>query len=124
MGIFRRTRRAPDGPLLSTTGHAGDDELLAQIAARSPLDAARHWVHYLYFSQESDARTAADVIAAAGWQLQRVDVAADGSPQWVVIAEQQGAVTTPSAVQAARSFFEGVAATNGAGEYDGWEASL
>jgi hypothetical protein len=123
MGIFRKSRPA-SSPAIPTTGRADDDMLLAQIASRSQLDAPRHWVHYVYFNQESDARTAAEVIAAAGWQIQRVDVAADGGPQWVVIAEQHQAVTSPSSVQSARLFFEGVAATNGNGEYDGWEASV
>jgi hypothetical protein len=58
---------------------------------------SRHWVHYLYVKNETAARSAAEVIAAAGWGLQRVDVAANGGPQWIVIAEKQ-AVTTPAAV--------------------------
>jgi hypothetical protein len=62
------------------------------------------------------------VVSAAGWQIQRVDVAAGGEPAWVVIAEAH-AVTTPTAVRDARWFFEGVAATN-EGDYDGWEVSV
>jgi hypothetical protein len=72
---------------------------------------------------EPQAHSAAQVIAAAGWQIQRVDVAAGGIPGWVVIAEKQ-AVTTPAAVRDARTFFEGVADAYGRGDYDGWEASL
>ena len=62
--------------------------------------------------------------AAAGWGLQRVDVAANGGPEWIIMAEKE-AVTTPAAVQhAARAFFEGVAATHEGGDHGGWEASL
>ena len=115
-------RGGPSGSAAST-GHSGDDTLLAQIAAHSDLLTPRHWVHYLYFKDELQARSAAQVIAAAGWQIQRVDVAADEGSQWVVIAEQQAA-TSPDAVREARIFFEGVAATHDRGDYDGWEASL
>jgi len=120
MAIFRRR---PKSDVPTSTGHAGDDELLAQIAAHSDLKTPRHWVHYLYCSDEPAARKAAAVIELAGWQLQRVDEAAEGHG-WVVIAERFGAVTTPEAVQAARSFFEGVASTVVGGDYDGWEVSL
>jgi len=123
VGIFRRTSGRRSGSSLPTSGHPGDDELLGQIASRSAIEAARHWVHYLYFADEQQARSAAEVIGSAGWDIQRVDVAADGGPEWVVIAESQ-AVTTPHAVREARLFFEGVAATHVGGSYDGWEASL
>ena len=48
---------------------------------------------------------------------------AAGGPQWVVIAERNGAVTSPEAVREARTFFERVARQWPGGEYDGWEAS-
>lgn len=92
--------------------------LLAEIASRSDLETPRHWVHYLYAQDESQARSAAEVISAAGWQIQRVDVAAGGAPGWIVIAEAH-AVTSPAAVREARLFFEGVAATHEGGDYDG-----
>jgi len=111
----------PSGP--PATGHAGDDALLAQIASRSDLSAARHWVHYLYCADEPAAHRAAAEIAAAGWELQRVDAAAKG-PGWVVIAERHNAVTSPDAVRAARAFFEAAASRVDGGDYDGWEASL
>lgn len=123
MGIFRRTVDRRSSPNLESSGHPLDDELLAQIASRSDIEARRHWVHYLYFKDEPQARSAALVVGSAGWQIQHVDVAAGGGPQWVVIAETH-AVTTPDAVRDARLFFEGVAATHDGGEYDGWEASL
>jgi hypothetical protein len=108
---------------LPTAGHPGDDALLAQIASKSDIESVRHWVHYLYVADEPQARSAAEVIAAAGWTIQCVDVAADGGPEWIVIAEAH-AVTSPDAVREARLFLEGVAATHDGGDYDGWEASV
>ena len=122
--FFRRqAEKSVPSSHLPTTGHAGDDVLLAQIASRSDLEAPRHWVHYLYVKDEPTARSAAEVVAAAGWSIQRVDVSAQGGPEGVVIAEAH-AVTSSEAVREARLFFEGVAATHDGGDYDGWEASL
>ena len=122
MGLF--TRRPKEPPIaIASTGHAGDDALLVQIASASDLDTERHWLHYIYLPDEPRARSVAEVVTAAGWELQRVDVSAGGGPEWVVIAERHGAVTSPYAVRDARLFFEGVAATHD-GECDGWEASL
>jgi hypothetical protein len=117
MPLFRRK------PSIPATGHPGVDRLLEEIAKRSSLDAPRHWVHYLYFADEHGARSAAEVIGSAGWQLQRVEKAATGD-DWVVIAEQHDVVTSAEAVTEARLFFEGVASTTPGGDYDGWEASL
>ncbi len=122
VGLFSRRAKAP-APVIGSSGHAGDDALLAQIAAAGDLDAGRHWVHYVYLPDEARARSVAEVVTAAGWDLQLVDYSAGGGPEWVVIAERHGAVTSPQAVRDARLFFEGVAATHD-GEYDGWEASL
>ena len=122
MGIFRR--KPSPGASLAPTGHAGDDELLAQIAQHSDLEAGRHWVHYVYVADEDAARRAAEQVTAGGWDVQRVDRSASGGPAWVVIAEQHGAVTTPDAVRTARQFFESVAAAHRGGDYDGWEVSL
>jgi hypothetical protein len=123
VGIFRRTTGRRTQSSLPTSGHPGDDELLAHIASSSDIEQPRHWVHYLYVSDEPQARSAAEVIGSAGWEIQRVDVSADGGPEWVVVAESHR-VTTPHAVREARLFFEGVAATHVGGDYDGWEASL
>ena len=93
------------------------------IASRSDLELPRHWVHYSYFVDEERARSAAAAITAAGWHVQRVAAAKDGESSWIVVADAQ-AVTSPAAVREARQFFEGVAATHGVGEYDGWEAGV
>ncbi len=117
MAFFNRQRGIP------STGHPGDDHLLSVLAASSDLASARHWMHFLYAQHEAGAREAAQMIEAAGWHLQQVAVAADGG-RWIVIAENDDAVTSPEAVRAARSFFESVAARTPGGEYDGWEAAL
>jgi hypothetical protein len=122
MGLFTRRPKEPV-PVFAPTGHAGDDALLVQIATRSDLDTPRPWLHYVYLPDEVRARSVAEVAAAAGWDIQQVDVSAGGGPEWVVVVERHGAVTSPQAVHEARLFFEGVAATHD-GEYDGWEASL
>lgn len=119
MGLFGRREKTTQ----FNTGHAGDDRLLAELAKMSDLTAPRHWVHYLYFADEVAARGAAEAVKAAGWELQRVAEAAGGGPEWVVIAEQHRAITSPESVRDARAFFEAVAQDWPGGDYDGWEAS-
>jgi hypothetical protein len=80
-----------------------------------------HRVHYTHFPDEQHARTAAEVIEAAGWDLQSVRRVAGEGPEWIVVARQHSADTTSEPV--ARAFLEGVAATNGPGEYRGREAN-
>jgi hypothetical protein len=118
MGLFRRK-----GTVSFDTGHAGDDQLLTQLASMSDIAAPRHWVHYLYFADEAGARGAAEVVGAAGWDLQNVAESASGGPDWVVVAERHATVTSPEAVRDARAFFESVAKQWPGGDYDGWEAS-
>jgi hypothetical protein len=74
-------------------------------------------MHYTYFPDEQHARTAAEVIEAAGWDLQSVRRVAGEGTEWVVVAGQHEGDTTPKLVS--RAFFEGVAATNGQGQYRG-----
>jgi hypothetical protein len=116
-------RKKPSLSSSGHAGHAGDHQLLGILARHhGPLEKRRHWVHYLYTSDEAAARMAAEAIVAAGWGLQRVDEAAQG-PGWVVIAEKHDAQLNADAVSEARRFFEGVAAGVSGGDYDGWEAS-
>lgn len=119
MGIFRRSKQ----PVSVSTGHPVDDELLARLGQLGDLNAPRHWVHYLYFADETAARGAAEVVASAGWTLRTVDESAAGGPEWVVIADQHDVVLDAPTVQSARTFFETVAAQWPGGDYDGWEAS-
>lgn len=119
MNWFKRRHR-PDR--VFGTGHDGDDELLAQISRLSDLDNPRHWVHYLYCPNRVAAEQAANDARANGWGIQTVEQAARGD-DWVVIAEKHDAVTSPTAVQEARAYFETIAARAG-GRYDGWEAEV
>ncbi|GAA1162776.1 ribonuclease E inhibitor RraB [Nocardioides aquiterrae] len=121
MKLFRRSRRGPVVEPL--TGHPGDDLVLAHLGADSDLSQPRDWAHYLYFHAESHARAAAEVVAAAGWEVTVGPVSVAGMG-WGLVAEQQGVVTSPAAVRDARTFFEAVASRHGAGLYDGWEAGL
>jgi hypothetical protein len=114
---FLPRKRAP------RTGHPADDDLLGKLAARTDLSRPRHWVHYLYVADEPTARAAAAEVLSDGWDLDRVDLSADGRG-WVVIAEQHDAVLTADRVAAARRFFEGLADRSFGGDYDGWEAQV
>lgn len=114
MGLFRNKPAPP---------HAGDAQLLQVLATRSgPLERPRHWVHYLYAADEPSARSAAAVIADAGWGIQRTDPAAEG-PGWLVVAERHDACLSEGSVREARGFFEAIAMSTAGGMYDGWEAS-
>jgi hypothetical protein len=107
----------------SPTGDPSDDALYELIAAQSDIRLPRHWVHYLYFADEEGARAASAAAVENGWSLQRVGAAAAGE-EWIVIAERDNVVVTPSAIRDARAFFSRVAESVRGGEYDGWEASL
>lgn len=121
MGISWRSLRDKTG--LASSGDAIDDELLADIARRSDINAPREWAHYLYFVDETAARAAAVDVAAAGWRIKTVEPSAGPRPKWLVIAETH-AVTTHTAVRDARLFFNGIAAAHPGGEYDGWDVSI
>ena len=104
------------------TGHAADDNLLAELRSRADLSEPRHWTHYLYVGDESAARAAAAEVLSDGWDLDRVEPIGDGH-SWVVIAEQYDAVLSPERVVAARRFFEGLA-DRSEGDYGGWKAHV
>lgn len=88
-----------------STGDADDDEVLRQLARRSPLDAPRHWVHFLLCPDEAEARAVAAEVAAAGWAV-RADPDGEGAG-WCVAAVQFGVVASADAVRRARVFFGG-----------------
>lgn len=114
MGMFRKKAAPP---------HAGDLRLLQVLTEQSPpLEKPRHWVHYLYVADEQSARSAAAVIADAGWGIQRTDPAAEG-PGWLVVAEKLDASLSEAVVKEARTFFEAISMSTAGGQYDGWEAS-
>jgi hypothetical protein len=101
------------------TGDPDDDEVLRQLALRGPIDAPRHWVHFLPCRDETAARAVAGQVAAAGWTVQVAGKRRD----WHVVAERSGAVVSAEAVRQARLFFERVASGVPGASYDGWHAS-
>jgi hypothetical protein len=123
MGLFSR-RRAGKKKTAFDTGNPADDQLLGIIAERSDLTKPRHWVHYLYFPDERNARLWADSIESAGWNIQEAGPAATDNGQWIVIPERHDFVVSPDAVKEARGYFESIVAQVARAEYDGWEASL
>src|SRR3954447_12684795 len=110
MPLFKKRTSLP------STGHAGDDQLLTILATQhGPLEKPRHWVHYLYVADEPAACDAEQRIRAAGWDIQRVDAAAQGHG-WVVIAERHGVTLSAETVREARNLFEAVAAVAKGGD--------
>lgn len=110
-----RFQRVPKTPA------EADSLALRQLAGRGgDLAKPRHVIHFLYFTDEMDARTAADAIAEASWNT-TVEPPTEAIDEWCVRADGQRTVG-PETVAALRSWFENVAAAHH-GEYDGWEAA-
>lgn len=120
MSWFGKRKPAPQ-----LSGNAADDLTLQQIVEHGgDLKDTRHWVHFLYFPDESTARDAAGSIKDSGWDLQNVDRAATDDGQWIVISEQHDVIVNAQSVREARGFFERVVGGVPGANYDGWEASL
>ena len=110
-----RMARAP-----ATTAEA-DRLALKQLEGRgADLTQLRHVIHFLYFSDETDAHRAADEIERAGYEA-TVDAPSDTIPEWTLRAEGNRVVAAAT-VGAFRAWFERMA-TEFRGEYDGWEAA-
>jgi Regulator of ribonuclease activity B len=105
-----------------TTGDPEDDKVLRMLASGGPLDAPRHWMHFLYCSNEAAARGAARAIEEAGWTTELARDP-DGAPVWQILAEQHGVVISAELIRQTRSFFTHAAEILPGGEYDGWAAS-
>jgi hypothetical protein len=109
-----RYRGAPKTP------KEADSLALRQLAGRgADLSKPRHVVHFLYFSDESRARTAAEAIGES-WTT-AVEPPTDSIAEWCVKADAHR-IVGPETVAAFRTWFENVADEHG-GEYDGWEAA-
>jgi hypothetical protein len=98
-----------------------DEVSLKQLLSLgADLERPRHILHFLYFDDEADARSAADTTGAAGYET--AVLAPDGQiEQWCVRAETTR-VVNESTIRAFRTWFE-VVASDHSGEYDGWEAA-
>lgn len=103
------------------TPQEADALALRHLASRgADLTQPRHVIHFLYFSEEHDAREAADVSRDAGWKV-AVEPPTESVPVWTVRADATRVVNT-STVESFRAWFEHVAEEH-RGEYDGWEAA-
>ncbi|MGH3137686.1 MAG: ribonuclease E inhibitor RraB [Gaiellaceae bacterium] len=117
MGFLDRIRNqgAPSTP------QETDQLVLRQLTARgADLTKPRHVIHYLYFTEETDARTAAEVIERAEWET-TLNPPDEKIVEWSLRSEGYR-VIGPATVGAFRAWFEQIAAEYEA-EYDGWEAS-
>lgn len=118
MGFLDRLR---DSGAPATTAEA-DRIALRQLEGRgADLTQPRHVIHFLYFSDETDARGAADEIEGAGYDA-TVDAPSEKEPEWIVRAEGNRVVGTAT-IEAFRAWFEQIAIEY-RGEYDGWEAAF
>ena len=76
---------------------------------------------YLYFPGELQARAASQELAASGFRLKRVDVAAKGQ-NWVVIASKAVVPGLPELTAISADLRK--LAVRLSGEYDGWESAV
>jgi hypothetical protein len=122
-----------------STGNEDDDEILRQIAARTSLALPRSWEHFLLVPGEAAARSAAEALAALGWEVS-IGTGSDDEDEdepgdepgddpaagqnWSVVAGQQSVVLTPALVRDTRELFEELAARVPGSSYDGWQASI
>jgi hypothetical protein len=103
------------------TTREADALALRQLAGRgADLAQPRHVIHFLYFADEADARTAAELARGAGWTAS-VERPGENVKDWTVRADGNRVVSSTT-VASFRAWFEGVAQEH-RGEYDGWEAS-
>lgn len=118
---FRR-RAAPDAHF--STGDPLDDELLRQIADRSPLDQPRHVIHFFECIDEAAVRALVEAAGADGWDVYWIQDPTDDHPAWSVALQRHDVVTSAAEVRATRLYFDGLAARIPGVEYDGWEGSI
>lgn len=118
MGFLDRLR---DSGAPATTAEA-DRLALRQLQGRgADLTQPRHVIHFLYFSDETDARRAADEIERADYKA-TLNGPSGTISDWTVRAEGTRVVGAAT-VEAFRGWFEQIA-TEHRGEYDGWEAAF
>ena len=117
MGFLDRIRNSGK----PTTPQETDQLVLRQLTTRgADLTKPRHVIHFLYFTEEADARTAAEAIEQGEWEAS-VSPPDEKIAEWCLRADGYRVIGT-STVGAFRAWFEQIAAEY-EGEYDGWEAS-
>ncbi len=116
MWLLDRLRKAPPAPA------EADRLMLRRLESLGAnLTRPRHVLHFLYFADETHARSAAQAIDRAGYEVTVSSPDDEAVPMWSVRAEATRVVDATT-VDAFRAWFEQVAAEH-TGEYDGWEAA-
>jgi len=112
MRFFKRKQAA------ASTGHSGDDMVLAQLASLgTDPRAPRFWEHFLYCDDETGAAVLERGASAAGWSVDRVAPGHHG-----IVAKRSDLPVNAETVAEARVFFERLASSVAGGDYDGWGA--
>lgn len=112
MRFFKRKQVA------ASTGHAGDDEVLEQLAQLgTDAHVPRLWEHFVYCDREDGAAILERGALAAGWSVERVVPEYHG-----IVAKRSDLPVNAETVAEAREFFEHLAASVAGGDYDGWGA--
>ena len=111
---FRVRQERPEGPEL-------DLLILQQLRGKgAKLALPRHVLHFLDYTDEASARTAAEDVEAMGFDATVEPPTGEGS-MWTVRCEATR-VVDETTVATHRKLFVRIAETHG-GEYDGWEAA-
>jgi hypothetical protein len=115
MSLFGRMlrRRVPRDPA------EVDQIVVKQLRSLgADLTKPRHVRHFLYFGEESNARSAAEVVEQANYEV-TVTPPHEKVEEWTVLAESHR-IVGPDTVSGFRAWFEQIAGEWN-GEYDGWE---
>lgn len=97
-----------------------DRDAVAEVRKAAGGDRELTVTHYLYFPRENAPQTAVASLREQGFSVECVD-SADGV-NWLVLARHQ-IVLDEAQARRHRVMFEALA-TQGGGEYDGWEAQI
>jgi hypothetical protein len=98
----------------------GDGQVIAALRrAGADLAQPREVIHYLYFGSEPATQAA---VARLDRDARFVHARIDPETGKSVVKVTHTAVVTPETIRALRQEFEAVA-SEGGGEYDGWEAA-
>jgi len=97
-----------------------DRDAVAELRNAAGGDKETTVLHYIYFPTEQAAQAAAAILNGKGFAVES-RLGADGV-NWLVLARPR-MVPEEAQVERHRAMFEAVA-SEGRGEYDGWEAEV
>ena len=128
MGLFRRTRKDEDLDPDDRSPESGvkykDLAVVSQLLKNgADMAQPRHALYYLYFDSEAAAAEAAGRAAERGFQADVREPLPDYPGQWSLVCEMNDVVLDLPTIREHGDLFDSIA-TNGGGEYDGWEASV